>query len=293
MQAQLKDQQPLQPQYSCPKLGLVNDPATFSAFPSQMNACSHVQPITTPNIAHQRSFCLNSEHINCPVFQSQPGGKMPKALTLQTRGIAKSTLRLIMAVLALIVTIIIVVWFFLNKPILTGEFSPSEPDPDLLAVATTPVTITEETATSEPSPSDLPATKTQPPSTPTQEDPTLALDIPIGDEVQFIIHRVAEGETLQIFANQYDTTVEAITAINYDLIVPLWTNWLVIIPLNNTDVDKLPVFEAHQVEQEHIPLADIAAQLSASVTEMQLYNNLDADHILHQGEWLLVPRERP
>lgn len=293
MQAQDQDQHQHQAQNSCPKLGLRDDPATFSAFPSLMNACSHVQPIATPNIAHQRAFCLHHAHINCPVFQSPPGGKLPKELMLIKRGIDRRTRRLIIGILALIITLVIVLWLRLAKPTLMIEFSPTELDPALSAVETTQVTVTEETVVSTPSPTDVAATETQPPSTPTQEDPLLALDTPIGDNVQFIIHRVAEGETLQIFANKYNTTVEAITAINYDLIVPLWTNWLVIIPLNFTDVSDLPVFEAHQVEEEHIPIEVLAELLSASIDEIIRYNNLDANHILHQGEWLLVPRERP
>ncbi len=53
-------------------------------------------------------------------------------------------------------------------------------------------------------------------------------------------HRVAEGESLQVFANLYNTSVEAIRNVNYDLIAPLWIDWLVVIPMNTMDVSGIP-----------------------------------------------------
>lgn len=296
MQAKFEDHQEVQPHNSCLKLGLTGDPATFSAFPSQMNACYHSRPVTTPNIAHQRTYCLNSNHINCPNFQSPPEGKMSKEWMLETRGLTERTRRIIIASFALIFVLAVAIWLALVRPWINKigeEAYLTEADLEIASLITTQATFTEEAMTSTPSPTEVTPTETQAPSTPTPEDPVLALDTPIGDEIQFIIHRVAEGETLQIFANQYNTTVTAITAINYDLIVPLWTNWLVIIPLNKTDISDLPAFEAHQVEEGNITLLELAQQLSASLEEMMRYNNLQSSHTLHRGEWLLVPRERP
>jgi hypothetical protein len=137
------------------------------------------------------------------------------------------------------------------------------------------------------------ATDTQVPPTPTARIVILTLDTPIGGDQKFIIHRVAEGETLQIFANKYHTSVEAIKDINFDLIIPLWTDWLVVIPENITDVSKLPLFEAHQVEEEYIKIQDLAIKLSASLEEMIYYNNIEENYLLRKGDWLLVPREKP
>lgn len=296
MQGSFQDHPEIKQQNSCPNLGLGDDQATYSGFPSQMNACYHVRPVATPNIAHQRAYCLHSNHIDCPLLAAPPGEKMPKQLMLKTRGLSKEKRYhlIVLGVLSIAIIVVVLIRFgssWLSRPI--EETIPTPDDLTSVARETIIVTVTAEEITNTPSPTEVPPTETQVPITPTQEDPLLALDTPIGDEIQFIIHRVTEGETLQIFATQYNTTVEAITAINYDLIVPLWTNWLVIIPLDITEVDELPVFEAHQVEVENIPLRDLAEQLSASLNEMMRYNNLEASHILHQAEWVLVPRERP
>jgi len=128
--------------------------------------------------------------------------------------------------------------------------------------------------------------------TPTYEKPVLALDTPIGDENQFIIHRVAEGESLQIFANLYNTSVEAIRNVNYDLIAPLWIDWLVVIPMNTTDVTGIPTFEPYQVESDQISISELSELLSTSIADIIKYNNLNTEHFLVQGDWLLIPKER-
>lgn len=294
MQRSISDRDQKLPQNNCPELGLRGDPATFSAFPSLINVCYHVKPATTPNITHQRSFCLSENHINCPLLTFAPGVKMPKEMALNTHRLSKRKRLLLIGVttLILLVATTVILRFsaaWPNQP--NQEPAPLTTGQALVPLISTPVAETDEARTSTPQVTETPQTETQVPSTPTKEDPLLALDTPIGGEIQFIILRVSEGETLQIFADQYNTTVEAITAVNHNLIVPLWTNWIVIIPYNFTDVSGLPLFAAHQVEEEFIPLPELANQLSSSLSVMMFYNNLDADHILHKGEWLLVPKE--
>jgi hypothetical protein len=294
MQGNFSDHHPKKPQNTCPELGLGDDPDTFSAFPSLLNVCYHVKPITTPIITHQRSFCLSENHVHCPLYASTHGVKMPKEMALNTHRLSKRNRLLLIGVatLILLVTTTVILRFsaaWPNQP--NQEPAPLTTGQALVPLISTPVAETDEARTSTPQVTETPQTETQAPSTPTKEDPLLALDTPIGGEIQFIIHRVSEGETLQIFADQYNTTVEAITAVNHNLIVPLWTNWIVIIPYNFTDVSGLPLFAAHQVEEEFIPLPELAQQLSTSLTDMMFYNNLDAEHILHKGEWLLVPQE--
>jgi hypothetical protein len=125
---------------------------------------------------------------------------------------------------------------------------------------------------------------------PTHEIPVLAFGSPIGSEIQFVIHRVGEGETLQMFADHYNTCVEAIKAVNYDLISPLWVDWLVIIPINLTDVSNLPPFEACLIEEEDISIEEIAIILDVLPKDICFINGFDPDHILQKGEWVHVPR---
>ncbi|MFU8827430.1 MAG: LysM peptidoglycan-binding domain-containing protein [Brevefilum sp.] len=293
MQANFPDHQN-KLQNNCPELGLRDDPVTFSAFPSLLNVCNHVKPATTPNITHQRTYCLNEGYINCPLLTTATGAKMPKEMALKTRRLSKGSRVLIIIAMTLVLltaTGVIIRYSNLWPAQSNQESTPLTTDLVFVPPISSPVVETVKAITNTPLEIELPPTETQAPSTPTREDPLLALGTPIGGEIQFIIHRVAEGETLQIFANQYNTSVEAITSVNHNLIVPLWTNWIVIIPFNFTDVSDLPLFAAHQVEEEFIPLPELAQHLSSSLTDMMFYNNLDAEHILHKGEWLIVPKE--
>ena len=121
-------------------------------------------------------------------------------------------------------------------------------------------------------------------------DPVLALDTPIGRDQKFIIHRVIEGESLQYLADRYNTSPQAIMTVNDDIISPLWVGWIVVIPMNTTDVDGLPSFSAYQIDNEGITLERIAAQLDVSAEQLSLYNYIEEEHILHKGEWLIIPR---
>lgn len=221
---------------------------------------------------------------------------MPKEIQHKTKGLSKKARILIIGgfIIAVIVTLIVLFstgWLTIPAGFIEGSptLTQSTPNP----VATTPAVFTTSPIIQTLSPTQTPALPTPPSPTVTKEDPVLALETPIGDEVKFIIHRVEEGETLGIFADQYNTTVDAITAINHDLIVPLWAQWLVVIPLDITDVSALPAFEPYQVEVEGILLREMAEEVSASLEDMVYYNAVDADHVLHKGEWLLIPREKP
>lgn len=285
---------------NCPYIGLLGDPATFSDFPAQMNACHHLNPVSTPNLYHQRSFCLSPTFVDCPIYQNERGTRMPKAFQYQSLGFSNRGKKLILYIglgvigLALAFSLLIdAKW----PPSSSATNPPGETQyaPTLIETA---VQISQEEGEANlpqitPTPTELMPTATQAPPTPTPEPQNLALDSPIGKEYQFIIHRVAEGETLQIFADQYNTSVEAITAVNYELISPLWIGWVVIIPMNTTDVSNLPAFEAYMIQQQSIALRGLADQLSASLEEIALYNNINVEYVLTEGEWLLIPRERP
>jgi hypothetical protein len=120
---------------------------------------------------------------------------------------------------------------------------------------------------------------------------THKLDVPIGTDYQFIIHQVLEGESLEQFAVQYDTSREVITKINYFLPVPLWVNWLVIIPVNLTDPGDLPTFEAYLVTEETISIGKLSEKLAVNLEDLSYYNGIGVEHVMKSGEWLLIPRE--
>ena len=286
----------------CPYLGLEEDPATYSSFPSSWNACHRASPPSIVKPSHQQEFCLQPEHKDCPVFKNQGSQRLPKSIRYQSKGLSQKSIKILkIAVVTVFSSLMFLGLLFRQSwmPRLPGWlpfFSQSmqSSTQNIEQLTTISITATKEEKTPViPSPTLIQpsesATRMAP--SPTLMDPTLALDTPIGDEIQFIIHRVAEGESLQIFATQYNTSIEAIRTVNYDLIAPLWVNWLIIIPINTTEVSDLPTFEAHQVEEEDIPIRVLSGKLSVVLEKIMLYNNLDSEHILHRGEWILVPRE--
>jgi len=290
---------------TCPYLGLFDDPKTFSAYPSEWNVCHHVTPISTPTFGQQQNFCLSAAYSNCPIFNAPPGQKMLKDIQSPKSGLSiikKKRLRtlIISAVLLLVILGIVISNLITGDKI--GFISQDMNTPNKINTGISQVTsqTSQKTTPQENTIEKFTQTQTEPSPTltiqltltPTYEKPVLALDTPIGDENQFIIHRVAEGESLQIFANLYNTSVEAIRNVNYDLIAPLWIDWLVVIPMNTTDVTGIPTFEPYQVESDQISISELSELLSTSIADIIKYNNLNTEHFLVQGDWLLIPKER-
>ena len=285
----------------CQHLGCKDDPGTAMAYPSLRNACHHVSPIATPNRSHQESICLRPLHIGCPVFNAPAGQRMPEEISFRMSGLPKSIVVLVKAVsIAGLIGMIVLGGFFGSKwyTELFGQATPSYEEIEQLELELAQPGMawlnTNEVEDDEDIPTET-QTELSPTAEPTDltatlEDPLLALNTPIGKEIQFIIHRVAEGETTSQYAQRYNTSIEAINAVNYFLPPSLWINWLIIIPLDLTEVEGLPAFEAYLVEED-VTLDELAEQLSASLDEMCLYNGIDSNHTLHDGEWVLVPRE--
>jgi uncharacterized protein (DUF433 family) len=82
--------------------------------------------------------------------------------------------------------------------------------------------------------------------------------------------------------------VEAIQAVNYYLPSPLRVDWLIIVPINQTDAHGLPAFEAYAVKVD-VLVEMLAQQLSIDPASLKLYNGLGDGEILRSGEWVLVP----
>jgi hypothetical protein len=116
------------------------------------------------------------------------------------------------------------------------------------------------------------------------------LDTPIGSKYKFIIHKVVKGESLQLYAEKYGTTIETIRAVNYHLPIPLWEDWLIIIPISITDAQGLPSFEAYMVSEEGLTIAELARKLSTDPIELKYYNALSETYRSSSGDCLLIPR---
>jgi hypothetical protein len=80
------DPQPVKPQenieLSCPHIGLLYDPQTSLAYPSEWNVCHRASPINTPKYEHQRVYCLAVSYGSCPFFRKKPDTPLPEYIRL-------------------------------------------------------------------------------------------------------------------------------------------------------------------------------------------------------------------
>jgi hypothetical protein len=136
-----------------------------------------------------------------------------------------------------------------------------------------------------------------PSSTPTQTFtasvtaiPPFSLDIPIGGQKKFVIHRVVLGENLNAIAERFGSAVEAIVAVNYSLPSPIMEGTLVIVPFQIKTPIGLPVLEPYQVLASKISIEEISSLVQADLAMLKLYNNCVAGQVFNKGNWLLIPR---
>lgn len=122
-------------------------------------------------------------------------------------------------------------------------------------------------------------------------DPTDVLRQPFGPQGNFIIHRVAEGQSLRAIAQIYHTNAETLTAINA---LPkdrnLQPGWGVLVVLDAPDPGGLPSFRVVQTEEE-LTAGEIAGQYGANAEDFDYYNDFTGpDEEIPAGSWVIVPQ---
>jgi hypothetical protein len=283
----------------CPYLGLPIDPQTSMEYPSSQNYCHHVTPPSAPGANHQRQYCLEPFHTRCKLYDAKYDKPMPEAFLKEafTPAKRKPIFHWWLFGLSLLVLIGIASWLALTWVLPYTFISPSglsQADSDatiiMEAIQTraartlepqhTPIVII--IPTLEPSPTTIP--------TPL---PTHQLEMPIGDQQQFILHRVLDGESLLLFADTYKTSVEAIRAANYNLSSTLWSNTILVVPLNQTNPAGILPMTASSIDEDEISMDAFAHEQSVSVDSLASLNNLPSDYIFHSGEWVIVPHTSP
>ena len=285
---------------SCPFLGLSYDKATYSNFPSIDNVCYHGQPNNSPTFSHQHEFCFTKKYVECPVYSSPEGTKLPESLQLIVNN--KPHKQWILLILGFIVIgAAILLGIHWKNKIQSSEI-PSQTPTYSQAIATLAVFI-KNTATTTPSntpteviPSVTPTPQitatvfTSTPSFTATELLAFGLESIIGENPQFIIHRTLEGESLPLYANIYQTSVEAIRAVNFGLPRILWTGQIVIIPINQTDMAGIPPFSAYEIVDDGITFEKIAEEFSVPIEELLRYNASTQEYTLRKGDWILIPQ---
>jgi hypothetical protein len=116
-----------------------------------------------------------------------------------------------------------------------------------------------------------------------------ALDEPFGEDPVLVMHRVQSGENLALYADQYQTTTDAILAVNSHLPMPVWENWIIVLPVGTENVTGLPPFEPYQALGTSLSLAEFARQLDADPQSLYKYNAFRGMCRGFSG-WLLIPR---
>ncbi|MBI5965222.1 MAG: LysM peptidoglycan-binding domain-containing protein [Chloroflexi bacterium] len=316
------------PNNICPFLGLSDDTTSHMAFTSPENFCHRCKPIVQIKLEHQNDYCLDAEFKNCPIYVNDAGKRMPADLVYDGRTDRRSApldRRILWAGIILAgIFVIITLFFFIrsfnsreNQPIDSFSISAIQ---SLTAIASSPTSLppTEmDTATPTGSPSSstsLPIftatitlfptlTPTAPTSTPTitftatpvilktaTQIPPHSLEVPIGKDQLYLIHKVADGENLSTLAEKYKTSLEAILEVNSTLVIPIRIDAVVIIPLKNDDPLGLPKLEPYQVTQSQITPETLAELLKVDLALFKSLNDFKDGEELVKGNWVLIPR---
>ena len=280
----------------CPFLGLKDDPATALSFPSSHNRCFHARPALPVKLEFQRAYCLEINHTSCEEYNRAPDKPLPSNL----RFVGGSGLREkfgkagVWILIIVLIVVVLIAWQVLSRGLL-GFGNPGQ-SPGVIEPAfstnvenqTLPIVTTQVQDTPTPT-IFVTTTSTFPIQTfaPTEVSPHV-LETPIGVEHKLVIHRVLAGESTMSIASKYWTTVQAIQAVNYSLPSPLRIGWLIIVPINQTNVQGLPTFDAYEVSTD-VAVRTLAQQLSVDPALLELYNGLGNNEFLSSGDWVLVP----
>jgi hypothetical protein len=302
----------------CEHLGLKDDSRTCLAFPSNWNYCHHARPVGPVKLEHQRQYCHTPNHIQCSVFQNEKMSPLPPDLR-GSREQKKSRAKRFPGFLAwlFVLAFALIIFLLAQTPSLlidinsrvfgktSGNVLPFETLPAPSFVISTPlvkippgVDIPTAGVTSTSTvvlvPSDYPLGV---PASPTFNLwPTSLcghpLDVPFGSKHVFIIHQAGGGESLNMYAINYKTSVAAILAVNYQLPVPLRNQSILVIPIGETKLDALPSFEPRQADATANSVETLAARFSTNLLELEQYNDFNESCHTFYG-WLLIPHQNP
>jgi len=285
----------------CPHLGMKDDPATIMGYPSEWNYCHRSKTSAVPVLEHQRLYCMMQSHGSCSIFLNEDPVSLPDDVRMHIRKRRRNKKRYWVAALLVIGALLAGVIFFRSQymagvePLpsnLTTDYSASPMPTGFIIINPNikPIYLTDAASTSQitetitPRPSITPLQGTETP------DSTIhSLDTPIGIAHRFVIHRIQQGESLGGLAIQYNTTVEAISKVNFYMPDPVWINWLVVIPIDTKDVVGLPSFDAYMVVDGGGSVESLASRLELDTPSLMFYNGLEAGYLVSAGEWLLIP----
>ena len=282
----------------CPYLGLQHDPQTPALFPSERNFCHRTGSPHVILDTHQQSYCLVAEHQTCPIFNKPEVGARREVIQSPAVPAMRPLLEKYRTAFLIILGALFLAGFlFLGWNFRESLALPAAPTAlPVVEQPSTPLTQAETPEAASASPAVTPTLSFTP--TPTQLLPTetasltlpVSLETLIGENPSLLIHRVARGESLTSLADRYGTTPEAIQAVNFVMPLPLWLDWLVVIPIDTLDAGDLPRFEVYQVTEDDLSVSTLAETFEVDVSLLAKYNDLQETDLLTNGSWVLVPR---
>lgn len=120
--------------------------------------------------------------------------------------------------------------------------------------------------------------------------PPHSLEIPIGNEKLYLIHKIVDGENLSTLAETYQTSFEAIQAVNFTLIIPIRIDAIVVIPLKQENPQGLPKLEPYQILQDQTTPEALAEKLKIDLVLFNSLNGFEDGEKLNKGNWVLIQR---
>lgn len=104
------------------------------------------------------------------------------------------------------------------------------------------------------------------------------------------MHRVEAGESLIKLAGLFNTTIDAIRSVNINLQGLLWTDTVIVIPVNQTDVTEVIPMLPYEVVADEVEVAALAEEHNVGLEYLAQLNNVSTSHIFQVGEWVLIPQ---
>jgi len=287
---------------TCPFLGLLGDPETRFGYPSMGNRCHRLKPIAKITPAYQETWCLSGDFMKCAVYQGAARDHLPEGIDATPQVLSPFRAFILAVIFVIMVASAIALFYFiwsgnrgkgavkisLTATELAGDLastpqSTSAPPPSSPSPTTKPSPTITLSPTTSPTPS---PSLTSTPAPPTQ---AAALETPFGPGGEYILHKVATGESLNNIAAHYRMSAAVLIAINE---IPLGGSLvvgkvLVVIPsLSNNP--GLPVFHPTFLDQD-TSVSELAQQYSIHAEDLRFYNSLSSSDIIPAGRWIIIP----
>jgi len=309
---------------SCPYLGLQDDPGLHFDIPTSANYCHKAAPIESVKPSYQEEVCLSEEYRLCWVLHRSWNGAFPPEAKGGRVGKIKRANYLWIG-LIIVVIVGLGTNYIMGKPNMFSGISdhgkaeeslPTQvtsiaaadtalettaPSTDTIPPAQTPtleesqllaVTSTDLNTMTPPLTSSATAISTTA-ITPLREDqastPGPKFQTPFGPQDAYVLHNIAEGESLPLISNLYNTDIDMILALNaWVAELGVQPNRVIILMPGQTDsldVEPLSV----DFTQEENTVSEFAASQDVSTEEVRFFNDLGVGEIIPAGRWLIFP----